>query len=196
MEKHAPTQHPVHPLIKARWSPRSFQSKEVPREDLMAVREAARWAASCFNAQPWRFLVATRDQEPEAYEKLIGGLNEFNQAWAGKAPVVVVITADPVFSKDDGRPNKHSWYDTGAAVAQLTMEATHRGLSVHQMGGIEPDKLRAAGNIPASLDIICALVIGYAGHPDDLPEAMQEMEKSDRQRDPFNQNIIFGAFEQ
>lgn len=193
-QKNAPTEQPVHPLIQARWSPRGFQDKDVPRQDLLSVLEAARWAASCYNAQPWRLVVASRDQEPEAYEALMSGLNEFNQGWARSAPVIVVVAANPTFSFN-GQPNRHSWYDTGAAVAQLTLEATHRGLHVHQMGGIDPDALRQASKLPEELEIICALVLGYAGTPEGLPEGLQEQEKAPRQRAPFSDTITFGAYQ-
>src|SRR6185437_5594635 len=146
MEKPADTQYPVHDLIRKRWSPRAFADKPVPAEALRSVLEAARWSASSFNEQPWRYIVATRES-PQAFQQMLGCLMEKNQRWAKGAPVLMLSFFKKTFSAN-GRPNRVAPHDVGAASAQLTFEATARGLAVHQMGGIELDKIRSTYHVP------------------------------------------------
>jgi len=127
MRKPAPTQHQVHELIQQRWSPRAFSSQPVPPEVLRSLFEAARWAPSSSNEQPWAFLVTTADDK-ENHAKMLSTLVEFNQAWAKHAPVLVIAVSELAFAKN-GHPNRNAFYDTGAAVANLSVEATSRGCS-------------------------------------------------------------------
>src|SRR5260370_6405287 len=129
MQKPAPSDFPVHELIRERWSPRAFADKPVPQDVLRSIFEAARWAPSSNNEQPWAYLVATRDDK-ESFEKMLSVLVEFNAAWAKSAPVLAIAVAHLVFAKNNA-PNRNAQYDTGAASALLTVEATAHGLAVH-----------------------------------------------------------------
>src|SRR3981189_3051764 len=134
MRKPAPTQHQVHELIQQRWSPRAFSEQPVPPEVLRSLFEAARWAPSSSNEQPWAFLVTTADDK-ENHAKMLSTLVEFNQAWAKHARVLAIAVSELAFAKT-GKPNRNAFYDTGAALANLSLEATSRGLFVPQMAGL------------------------------------------------------------
>ena len=149
-------------------------------EDLIALFEAARWAASSYNEQPWRFIVARRE-EPAAFEKVLSCLVPFNQGWAGHAPVLalgLVQTLRP----GDGSPNAAAQHDLGLAAATLTVEATHRGLSVHQMSGIVADRIRDAWALPDDVLALTALAIGHAASLSETPEAMRDRQRRPRER--------------
>ena len=146
LEKPAVTSRPVHELTRNRWSPRWFANKPVPKDDLISVMEAARWAASCNNGQPWRWMIGTKD-DPAAYEFVLSCFNARNQRWAKTAPVLIIGCARKTFEAN-GNPNAHSWYDLGLANAQLTMQAESLGLVVHQVAGVEREKARATFNVP------------------------------------------------
>lgn len=173
MKNPAASDHPIHDLIRHRWSPRAFADKPVAPEVLRSLFEAARWAPSSSNEQPWAFLVATRDSP--SYAKLLSTLVEFNQMWAKNAPVLAIAVSRLSFARS-GQPNRNAFYDTGAAVAHLTMEASTRGLFVHQMGGFDPQKAKELFSIPADWEAIAAFVIGYPGDPQALPESLRERE--------------------
>jgi nitroreductase len=194
MQKPAPTDHPVHELIRERWSPRAFSEKPVPAEVLQSLFEAARWAPSSSNEQPWAFLVATRDDE-ESHSRMLSTLVEFNQTWAGHAPVLALAVSELAFARN-GRSNRNAFYDTGAAVADLTVEATVRGLFVHQMAGFDPRKAIELFSIPAGWEPIAAFVIGYPGDPQSLPEPLRERELAPRNRKPLPEFVMSGGWGQ
>ena len=180
MRKPAPADRPIHPLLTERWSPYAFTDEGVAEEDLIALFEAARWAASSYNEQPWRFIVARRE-EPAAFEKVLSCLVPFNQGWAGHAPVLalgLVQTLRP----GDGSPNAAAQHDLGLAAATLTVEATYRGLSVHQMSGIVADRIRDAWALPDDVLPLTALAIGHAASLSETPEAMRERQRRPRER--------------
>src|SRR5437667_48899 len=131
MEKPAPSDFPVHELIRERWSPRAFADKPVPQDVLRSIFEAARWAPSSFNEQPWAYIVATKDDK-ENFEKMLSALVDFNVQWAKSAPILALAVAKLAFANNNA-PNRNAQYDTGAATALLSVEATERGLAVHQM---------------------------------------------------------------
>src|SRR3974377_2344504 len=166
MQKPATTDHPVHDLIRERWSPRAFSAKPVPPDILRSLFEAARWAPSSNNEQPWAFLVATQD-DPASHSKMLSTLVQSNQAWARSAPVLAVAVSKLAFARN-GKHNRNAFYDTGAAVAYLTTEATARGLFVHQMAGFDSQKATEFFSIPGGWEPIAAFVIGYPGDPDSL----------------------------
>src|SRR4051812_3077873 len=166
--------HPVHELIRRRWSPRAFADRRVEPEKLRRVFEAARWAPSSFNAQPWSYLLATKD-DPADYERMLGCLVEGNQKWAKSAPVLIVSVATHAF-EHNGKPNRHAFHDVGAASAFLTIEATALDLFVHQMAGFSPEKVREAYGVPASAEPIAAMALGYAGDPQSLPDEQRKRE--------------------
>jgi nitroreductase len=166
---------PIADLLRRRWSPRAFAGRAVEPEKLRGVFEAARWAPSSFNAQPWSFIVATRQDDPADYERMLGCLVESNQKWARSAPVLAVAVATSAF-EHNGKPNRHALYDTGAAVAMLTVQATALDLYVHQMAGFVADKVREAFNVPATADPVSAMALGYLGDPGSLPQDLRERE--------------------
>lgn len=180
----------VHPLIRSRWSPRSFSSREVSAEDLRTIFEAARWAASSYNEQPWRFLVATK-ADPAAYQKILGLLVQFNQQWASTAPVLIVTEAKKTFSRD-GSPNRYALHDAGAALAHLMLQATALGLHAHGMAGFDHERARQVLGIPDDYEVGAAVALGYLDAPEKLPEHFREGEVSPRQRKQLDQ-IVFGA---
>ena len=180
MRKPAPADRPIHPLLAERWSPYAFTDERVAEEDLIAIFEAARWAASSYNEQPWRFIVARRE-EPAAFAKVLSCLVPFNQGWAGRAPVLalgLVQTRRP----GDGSPNAAAQHDLGLAAATLTVEATHRGLSVHQMSGIVADRIRDAWALPDDVLPLTALAIGRAASLSETPEDMRDRQRRPRER--------------
>ncbi len=187
MEKPADTQHPVNELIRRRWSPRAFAPKMVEGTVLASMLEAARWAASSFNEQPWYYLVATKDQ-PEEFSRMLACLVDVNQSWAKGAPVLMLSFMKTNFSHNDS-PNRVAMHDVGAASSTLALEGMTRGVFVHQMGGILLDKIRQTYDIPPGYDPVAAIALGYAGDVKTLPEKFQAAEVAPRQRKPLAQFI-------
>lgn len=194
MQKPATTDHPVHQLVRERWSPRAFSVKPVPHDVLCSLFEAARWAPSSSNEQPWAFIVATQE-DPESHAKLLSTLVEFNQAWARHAPVLAIAVSELAFART-GKPNRNASYDTGAAVAYLTIEATVRGLFVHQMAGFDPHKAIELFSIPSGWEPISAFVIGYPGDPNSLPDPLRERELALRSRKLLAEFVMSGTWGQ
>lgn len=192
MLKHAKPDHPVHDLVVRRWSPYAFDSRPVPREDLLAIFEAARWAASSYNEQPWSYIIATSD-EPEEHARLVTCLVEGNQTWAKAAPVLALGIVSLKFSRN-GKPNAAAHHDLGLAAGNICLEATARGLVVHQMTGILPDKARAVYGIPEGWQALTGLAIGYAGSPDALPDALKQRDLTPRDRKPLREFVFTGKW--
>lgn len=192
MDKPAPVEHPVHDLIKNRWSPRAFSDKPVSPEVLRSLFEAARWAPSSNNEQPWAYIVATKDY-PENFEKSLGALVEFNANWAKHAPVLAIAVAELAFAKNNA-PNRNAQYDTGAASMQLSIEATARGLVVHQMAGFDPETAKENYDIPQGWEPIAAMAIGYPGDASSLPEPYQSRENAPRSRKPIREFVMSGQW--
>lgn len=180
-----PTDYPVLNVIKQRYSAYQFADKPVEVEKLRSLFEAARWAASSYNEQPWRFLVATKDN-PAAYGKAIGCLVEANQGWAQAAPVLVFTAIKHGFTHDDS-PNPVALHDLGQAVASMALQAADLGLTIHQMAGIDPDKVASEYNLPEGFTSETAIAIGYPAADTDLNAA----EARARQRKPFD-DFVFG----
>jgi len=192
MSNPAPVEFPVNELIQNRWSPRAFSDKRVPQEVLRSLFEAARWAPSSNNEQPWAYIVATKD-DVENFEKSLGALVEFNANWAKKAPVLVIAVAELAFAKNNA-PNRNAQYDVGAASLQLSLEATARGLVVHQMAGFDPETAKETYNIPQGWEPIAAMAIGYPGDPSSLPEPLQSREKAPRTRKRISEFVMSGQW--
>jgi nitroreductase len=190
MTTRAPTDHPVQDLIASRWSPYAFADRPVSREDLLSLFEAARWAPSSYNEQPWSYLVATKD-DPAEFARLLSCLVEGNQVWARAAPVLALGCTSLNFVRN-GRPNAAAVHDLGLASAGLLLEATARGLAVHQMIGILPDKAREVYQIPAGVQPLTGLAIGYAGDPAALPDNLRPRDLARRPRKPLSE-FIFGG---
>lgn len=187
-------EHHVIAPIAARWSPRAFSSRLVEREKLLSVLEAARWAASSFNEQPWRFIVAARS-DPAAFEKVLACLKESNRSWAADAPVIMLVLAKKTFSNTGG-VNKHRLYDAGQAVAQLSLQAVASELYVHQMAGILPDKARQVFAVPDDFEIVVGLALGYLGDDSQLPEDLRAKERRERKRKALSDLVFSGEFGQ
>jgi nitroreductase len=192
LEKAAVTSHPVHDLIRDRWSPRAFAPTPVSQHDLTAVLEAARWAASSNNGQPWRFIVATSDNA-SAHAAAADCFNPRNQRWARPAPVLIFICARKTFEANNN-PNPHAWYDAGAAVAQLSLQAQALGLVVHQAAGIDRDKVRVTYNVPEEFDVVIGIALGHQGDADALPEELPGREREPRARKPLSDLVFAGKF--
>jgi nitroreductase len=190
VEKLADTLPAVHDLVRARWSPRSFSNREVSDADLKTIFEAARWAASSFNEQPWRFLVA-RKSDPAAYNKVLSLLVPFNQAWAKTAPVLFIMVAKRHFSHS-GAENLYALHDAGQALAHVFLQATALGLHAHGMAGFDRDRARLELGIPDDYDLGAAVALGYIGSPDQLTDQQRQQELAKRTRKPLNE-IVFGA---
>jgi len=193
-EKKATTDYPIHELLAQRWSPYAFQDRPAAEADLRSLFEAARWAASSYNEQPWSFLVATRD-DPEEFGRLLSCLVEQNQAWAKAAPVLALGVVSLKFSRNN-QDNRAAVHDLGLAAGNLVVEATARGLSVHQMIGILPDKAREIYQIPGHSEAWTALAIGYKGDPSKLPDALKQRDLMPRQRKPLSQFVFTGKWGQ
>jgi nitroreductase len=183
MEKPAETQYPIHEFLQRRWSPRAFSSQPVSPELLRSLLEAARWAPSSNNEQPWNFLIATKLDQTD-YERLLSCLRNTNQMWAQLAPVLMMSVAKLVFT-DGGEPNHHAFHDVGLAVGSLLVQATSLGLMVHQMAGIFPEKVRELYGLPAEYEAVAAIAIGYPGDPATLPERFRQRELATRSRKPI-----------
>jgi nitroreductase len=188
--KQAATDHPIHELLANRWSPYAFADRPVPNADLRSLFEAARWAASSYNEQPWRYIVATKEDAAE-FERLLSCLVEGNQAWAKAAPVLAIGCTHLNFALNN-KPNAAAVHDLGLASANLTLEASVRGLFVHQMIGILPDKVRELYRVPEDVQPLTGLAIGYAGDPDALPEKYRERDFAPRTRKPLAE-FVFGG---
>jgi nitroreductase len=192
MQKPAPTDVPVHELLRNRWSPRAYADTLVPPEVLHNLFEAARWAPSSYNDQPWAYIVATKD-DPESFAKVLSTLVEFNAGWAKQAPVLALSVARQKMLNDNS-VNRHAFHDVGSASAQLTFEANSRGLLVHQMAGFSPDKARQVFGIPPGWDAVAAMTIGYPGDPQSLPEGLRERESAPRTRKPLSEFVMTGGW--
>lgn len=190
MEKPAETQYPILDLLKRRWSPRVFSDQMVEPEKLRSLFEAARWAASSFNEQPWNFIVATK-QKPEEHARLLSCLVEGNQRWAREAPVLMVSVAKLNFDKT-GKPNRHALHDVGLAVESMIVQATALGLFVHQMAGFSPEKVRELYGVPDDFEPVAAMAIGYGVALDDLPGPSREFELGPRSRKPVSSFVFQG----
>jgi nitroreductase len=194
MEKPADTRRPVLDVIRRRWSPLAFSDRPVEREKLLSVLEAARWAPSSFNEQPWGYLLATRDDRAE-FDKLLGCLVEGNITWAQHAPVLLLSVAKLAFDRN-GQPNRHAWHDVGAASALLTLQATALDLYVHQMAGIVPAKARATFAIPDGFEPVAGVAIGYPGDPSQLPEPLRQRQNAPRSRKDLSSFVFTGRWGQ
>jgi len=180
MDKPADTDLPVHELVKQRWSPRAFADRGVEERDVELLLEAARWTPSAMNDQPWRLIVARREQ-PEAFERLAACLDPGNREWAQGAALLIAVVARERFRKND-KPNLHAWHDTGQAIAWLTVQATALGLVVHQMGGFDAAALRRSLGVPEGYAPVSVVALGHPGAPEQLSEKLAERERAPRTR--------------
>lgn len=180
MEKLAETEHPIRELLRRRWSPRAFDPRPIPAEVLRSALEAARWAPSCFNDQPWFFIVARREDDA-GFETMLECLVDGNRSWARNAGALLLSVARTAFAHN-GKPNRHAAHDVGLATAQLTLQALADGVWTHQMGGIRPERARELYRVPAGFEVLTGIALGYPGDPADLPDALESKERGNRSR--------------
>ena len=189
--KHAPAVEGLLPLFFERWSPRAFSAREVSPADLKRVFEAARWAPSSGNAQPWRFIVGIKATETHA--KLVSTLAGFNRDWAPKAPVLILGTTNALNTR--GGTNAYAMYDLGAATVSITLAAEALGLATHQMGGFDHDAARKEFAIPEGYSLGSLMALGYQDQPATLAtEELISREIAPRTRKPLNE-IAFSAWD-
>ena len=194
MEKPTLNDYPILEPLRQRWSPLAFSPTPVARETLLSLFEAARWAPSCFNDQPWRFVVGSRADDPETFDKILATLVEANAAWAKNAPVLILAVAAGSF-RHNGKPNRWGAYDLGQAVGHLTVQATTLGLAMHQMGGFDPEKARLELALPEDHDPLAVMALGFPGKPEDLEsDALRARESNpERSRIPLKEMVLSGA---
>jgi len=190
-DKPAPTDHQILDLLARRWSTRAFTDRLVDPEILLRLFEAARWAPSSGNIQPWNFFLATRDNL-SAHEKLASVLVPGN-AWAREAPALALSIAT---TDRGGKPNRHAWHDVGLASENLVIQAVSMGLSAHMMGGFDADKARELYQIPPGNDPVAMMAIGYPGDPNSLPEGVRQKDLAPRQRKPLREFLFAGTWGQ
>ncbi|MEZ4657789.1 MAG: nitroreductase family protein [Caldilineaceae bacterium] len=188
--KLAQSEYPIHELIQRRWSPRAFADRAVEPAKLLSVLEAARWSASSSNQQPWFFIVGQRGSE--TFARMVDCLMEGNVPWASNASVLIFTAASLKSARND-RPNRTALYDLGQAVQNMAVQATALGLHMHQMGGIQIDKINAEFQIPADHTAVTGIALGYLGDPESLEnERHREGELATRERKPLRE-FVFGG---
>lgn len=184
----------LHPLIATRRSPYAFApNQDVSEQDVKALFEAARWTMSSYNAQPWRYVVASQSRQPEIWQQIYDVLLEGNKPWAKNAPVLALGVISHYFDYNH-KPNKAALHDLGAATASLTFEATHRGLVVHQMIGIDPERANETFALEYPMEAYTGIAIGYQGSTDDIPEEFAMRDKKVRERKSLDEIILAGGF--
>lgn len=194
IDKSADAQYPIHDLLRQRWSPLAFSDQMVEPEKLLSVLEAARWAASSYNEQPWSFIVATKHNQAE-FDRLLGCLAEGNQEWARNAPVLMLSVAKLNFERN-GKENRHAFHDVGAAAAELAIQATANGLFIHQMAGFDVPLARSVYSIPEGYEPVAAIALGYLGDPHTLSERLLQRENAPRSRKPLENFVFSGRWNQ
>lgn len=187
------TDHPVLEMIASRWSPYAFDDRPVSDEDLLSLFEAARWAPSSYNEQPWHYIVAKKDNSEE-FETMLSCLVAGNRLWAKNVPVLALGITRLNFVRNS-KPNRAAIHDLGLASMNLVLEATARDISVHQMIGIEPERIRTVYHVPEGFEPMTGLAIGYAAaDPDILPEELRARDRERRLRRPLQDFVFSGRW--
>lgn len=190
MIKKASTEHPIHEVIENRWSPYKFlPDRLIPREDLLSLLEAARWAPSSYNEQPWRFIIAPKEEKKE-FEKLLSCLVKANQDWAKNSSILMLGITHLTFDRN-GKENKAAMHDLGAAVSHLSFEATIRGISVHQMIGIKPQKAKEMYAIPEEYEVLIAFALGYPDLNKVATDPLAIRDKTPRARKTISEIVFY-----
>ncbi len=179
---------PILEVLAERWSPRAFTPQLVEHVKLLALVEAFRWAPSSMNEQPWYLLVAAKD-DAEGFAKMLGCLVDANQAWAKNAPLLMITLAKATFNRN-GNVNRTALHDTGIALMALFVQATALGLQAHGMGGIHLDKIREVYGLPADVEAVAGVVVGYAASAEVLEEPMRSRETAPRTRKPLSEFVF------
>lgn len=193
-DKRASTSTPILPVLAERWSPYVLDPRPMNREHLVTVLEAARWAASSYNEQPWRFLVAVREDAAE-FSRAVDCLMEANQAWARNASALLFTVVSRTFARN-GSPNRVAEHDLGLAMGNLCAQATALGIVVHQMGGVNLTKVRLAYQIPEGFDPVTAVALGYLGDAATADEELVKRDAQPRVRRPLSETVFAGKWGQ
>ncbi|BAO89761.1 nitroreductase family protein [Caballeronia cordobensis] len=188
----APTDIAIHPLIAGRWSPRAYADRSVAHAQVIALLEAARWAPSAYNAQPWRFVVFEKTDDPDAFARAFSFLVPFNQTWNANAQVLVVVLADTLNSK--GEPNPNASYDAGAAALALLLQAHAQDLAAHAMSGFDAKGFQQAFAIPDRYTALSVISVAHHGDAGALPAALAERERAPRARLSLADIAQFGGW--
>jgi len=193
--KHATPDHPIDEILRRRYSPYAFDPRPVEDEKLVSCLEAVRWAASSFNEQPWRLILAKREDEAE-FERALGCLVQANQTWAKNVGVLILTAVRATFTRND-KPNRVAEHDLGLAMANLTFQATLLGLHVHQMGGVDLDKVRQTYHVPEGYQPVTAVAIGYAAYPNAFADKdLARKDLTPRDRKPLAEFVFAGDWDQ
>lgn len=179
---------PILEVLAERWSPRAFTPQLVEHDKLLALVEAFRWAPSSMNEQPWYLLVASKD-DPDGFAKMLGCLVDANQVWAKHAPVLMITLAKTTFNRN-GNANRTAVHDTGIALMALFVQATALGLQAHGMGGIHLDKIREVYGLPADVEAVAGVAVGYVASADVLEEPLRSREIAPRTRKPLGEFVF------
>lgn len=185
---HRKSEHPIHPMFLNRWSPRSFSSQEIAPDVLLRVFEAAGWAPSGGNLQPWRYIIARNEQDKLKFKSFI---NEGNWSWCRHAPVLALLAAQK--TRSEHKPNRTAMLDAGASWAYLALEAMHQGLIAHAMGGFQPDQAKEVLAIPEEYECCIVIAIGYRGDKAALPDKDQAREIPSQRRS-VTESLFEGTF--
>jgi nitroreductase len=193
-DRKAVTRVGIEALLARRWSPRAFDAKRtVSREQLSALLEAARWAPSCNGDEPWRYLIWERTRDAVGWEKAFECLSENNKKWVKNVPLLMLSCAGSVFAHS-GKANRYGQHDTGAASVCLALQGAAMGLAVHQMGGYDAARARAAFNIPDEYTPMAMIAVGYQTSPDVLDADTREKELKPRSRKPLETHFFEGGW--
>ena len=193
-DKLADTQYTIEDSLRKRWSPLAFSDRPVEKEKLLSVLEAARWAASSYNEQPWSFIIATKEN-PVEFERLLRVLAEGNQEWARNAPVLMLSVAKLHFERN-GKENRHAFHDVGASSASLAIQAAALDLFVHQMAGFDVLKAKEIYKIPTDYEPASGIALGYLGNSQTLSESLQQRESNPRTRKPLDKFVFSNRWNQ
>lgn len=190
-KKEAETNVEILPRLKSRWSPRVFEEKSIPQEEIDRLFEASRWAASSYNRQPWRFIYAKKGSE--AYDKMIGCMVEFNQQWAKNAPLLIFTAYKE--KTDEGDDNFHALHDLGLSLGNMSMQAESMNIAMHHMAGIDWKKAQKVFDVPEGFHVTTAIALGYyGGDLSKLPEDLREQETGKRERKPQSEFVFEGSW--
>ncbi|MEM9887303.1 MAG: nitroreductase family protein [Bacteroidota bacterium] len=189
-KKEAQTDYPILQLLKDRWSPRTFSDIEPTEQELRQLFEAASWAASSFNRQPWRYIVARKGTE--TYQKIFDCLSDFNQSWA-TSPVLMLTAYKK--TTDEGDNNFHAMHDLGLSVATLSIQAQSMGIALHQMAGVDWKAAHKAFDVPEDYHVTTAIALGfYGGNAETLSEDLQKQEQQARSRKDQKDFVFTGTW--
>ena len=191
MKKPIVSRYKINSLTRYRWSPRAFSNRQIEKEKVLRILEAARWAPSAFNEQPWRFIVGIKGSS--TYDKVLESLVEWNQKWAGNAAMLVLNVAKKTFTHNS-KPNATYKYDLGQTVAFMCLEAMNQGVYSHQMSGFSQEKASKLFQIPDDFKPVSVTAFGYYGEPKSLPEDMYKSEMAKRSRKAIEELVFTGSF--